>query len=936
MEELSKIYKQMGEKFINELFNNYVIVTEKLSGSSFSFQRSGNGLSFYKGSSDKPISLIDRTLMMYYEKPIRHIESISKSVLTNIPENWRFCFQYFVNNNPIVVEYDNLPMNGLVLTHILVLTASGKTESIIDDPRVILDWSNILQVSPMIPIFSGYLSQKQKERIRNFISTPKEDHQEIFRTSSFAEFIIDILNPELETTLLQKNLKKPIDSIVFKFYRNNLSQTYSAKMVDPYTMNLMKSKEPIELRKAPADINEILLLDLLSFIEERGLRSSQLFSQTPNERYIELISSIFNDYVTKKGGDIKNLQIEKAKFVKGPEFDLNLDMIKNSTTQDLLNKSEVNRDLFKIMLGSFRKLRDPNKVGNILTPSVIGDFNKMVKKIKDETDKEVDTSFKTFNDYVSAKNESLNEKTVEELIMEEKVLRFNEFVNLGKIDIFEARGFSKKDLDKIWQDLYKTNLKSDNIVNQNSWETLRAGFGLNDGTAEKNIKDFLKTVGLTENTYVISTIGPGEFDREVGKQLSGEFITYKITFIQPTETNFGQSFSKGQSIYIANRLKISKKSGMVGVTGRKDLTPDKMGLAGITYKSSTDLISKVSTYLNSSTEIPDNYKDFILACSNLIADDSSNRNKFKDFNELSSSDVTLTYNIKSSIFEGIDDIFINNFQNDYGEVLGPIMLFNTLNQYGVGLSYPSASNEKLVDFYFDDFKVSSKGGGGGTPSGDTIVQLIYAAYKQGKLNFTESDEQDFLNNFILKWVNPDKFDKKSNTYNNVITLANINLYNNKNSGYFYLLNTAKIQPSFVTRENLINFLDELSNDEIEFTKFLSTLFQRTGFSTSKSDLKSYYNDYLNKKTSNNSDRIGYVFYPIMVEVTKILNEKYSVLLTFFAQKVTEVKQIYLDIYVSKGVFKFTCKPFKKSQFLFEQKGSINNPFNANIGIKIKK
>lgn len=433
MEELSKIYKQMGEKFINELFNNYVIVTEKLSGSSFSFQRSGNGLSFYKGSSDKPISLIDRTLMMYYEKPIRHIESISKSVLTNIPENWRFCFQYFVNNNPIVVEYDNLPMNGLVLTHILVITPSGKTESIIDDPRVILDWSNILQVSPMIPIFSGYLSQKQKERIRNFISTPKEDHQEIFRTSSFAEFIIDILNPELETTLLQKNLKRPIDSIVFKFYKNNLSQTYSAKMVDPYTMNLMKSKEPIELRKAPADINEILLLDLLSFIEERGLRSSQLFSQTPNERYIELISNIFNDYVTKKGGDIKNLQIEKAKFVKGPEFDLNLDMIKNSTTQDLLNKSEVNRDLFKIMLGSFRKLRDPNKVGNILTPSVIGDFNKMVKKIKDETDKEVDTSFKTFNDYVSAKNESLNEKTVEELILEEKALRFNEFINLGKI-----------------------------------------------------------------------------------------------------------------------------------------------------------------------------------------------------------------------------------------------------------------------------------------------------------------------------------------------------------------------------------------------------------------------------------------------------------------------------------------------------------------------
>jgi hypothetical protein len=437
MEELSKIYKEMGEKFINELFNDYVIVTEKLSGSSFSFQRTGNGLTFYKGSSDRPINLIDRTLMVYYEQPIKHIEKTTLPVLNSFPENWRFCFQYFVNNKPIVIEYDNLPVNGLVLTHIIVLLPNGKTEKIIDDPRVISDWSNILRVSPMIPIFKGYLSQKQKERIQNFISTPKEDHQEIFRTDSFAEFIIDILNPELDSTFLQKNLKKPIDSIIFKFYRNNLMQTYSAKMIDPYTMNLMSNREPIDLRKAPADINEILLLDLLSFVEERGLRTSQLSSLTPDERYIELISNVFNDYVLKKGNDIKNLEIQKADFAKGPEFDVNLDMIKNGTTKENLQKSEIYKNLFKIMLGSFRKLRDPKKVGNILTPSVIEDFNKMVKKIKEETDKEVDTSFKTFSDYVSTKNESLYEQNIEELIMEEKVLRFNEFINLGKINLDE-------------------------------------------------------------------------------------------------------------------------------------------------------------------------------------------------------------------------------------------------------------------------------------------------------------------------------------------------------------------------------------------------------------------------------------------------------------------------------------------------------------------
>ena len=57
-------------------------------------------------------------------------------------------------------------------------------------------------------------------------------------------------------------------------------------MIDPYTEALMKEKEPIDLRRAPADINEILLLDILAFIEERGLRGGELLTSTPHERYL--------------------------------------------------------------------------------------------------------------------------------------------------------------------------------------------------------------------------------------------------------------------------------------------------------------------------------------------------------------------------------------------------------------------------------------------------------------------------------------------------------------------------------------------------------------------------------------------------------------------------------------------------------------------------
>ena len=66
MKELARIYKELGQDFINDLAKDYLVVTEKLSGSAFSFEKSSSSLKFFK-SNDKPINLVDRTLMVYYE-----------------------------------------------------------------------------------------------------------------------------------------------------------------------------------------------------------------------------------------------------------------------------------------------------------------------------------------------------------------------------------------------------------------------------------------------------------------------------------------------------------------------------------------------------------------------------------------------------------------------------------------------------------------------------------------------------------------------------------------------------------------------------------------------------------------------------------------------------------------------------------------------------
>ena len=930
MKELTNIYKEAGQQFVDDLFKDYLLVTEKLSGSSFSFERHGDELRFFKGSNKQPINLVDRTLMMYYESAIQYILNKTEGHIKDLPEYWRFCFQYFVNNQPGAIEYDNLPTNNLVLTHIQVRNPKGKIAKVIEDPRVLRDWASAFNVTPLIPIFSGYLKEAQKRKIREFLSTSKDDHLEVFGTSSFAKYLIDSLNPTINQTTLQNNLDRPIDSIIFKFFKQGTNQVFSAKLIDPYTESLMKDKEPIDLRRVPADINEILLLDILAFIEHRGLRGGELLTATPHERYLELISNVFNDYIAKRGVDLQKLDIEKADFAKGPEFDLNLDLIKNNRTREILQKSESLQNLYKIILGSLRKKRNPNRVGSVMTASVIEDFNKLVSKIGDTINKETDGKFKTFGDYLNNKvTEEIDYKELEELVVEEKVINYNEFINLGKIDVLnEAKKITKKSIEEFWKNGYKKYSKSTDVTGVSSrkgdtGEVLRANFGPNDGAAEKSIKDFLlKHAGIKPNTYKIESLPVGV--------ISSDYSAYKIIIQRGVKNKLGQDYGISDFFIITNRYKISKKTGEASVIGRKDLTPDKLGLPKNEYHSAAALYSKVEPYIKAS-KMPDNYKEFILQSTREVMD-SSNSGKFTDFNQYANAPTqTLNYKITESLFDGIDQLSIQNFQNDYGEILGGFMLFNLLKDTGKGIRYPQNSNEKLVDFYFDNYAISSKAGRGGTPSGDTIIQRISSMYLDDKLDFSTIQEQDFYNYVIKVWTNPIKL-ARSGIYNTVMNLCSVNIVDKANSGYWYLISESKLQPNLLTQDSVVSFLDELHLDEGKFKEFLTTLWTRAGMAWNDKKLNAAYDGYI----ALGKNRVGIVFYPLMVEATKILNEKYTEELTQYSQLVTDVKQLYLDVLVKKGLFQFKTVPFSKASFVFEQKGSMSNPFNANMGIRILK
>lgn len=505
---------------------------------------------------------------------------------------------------------------------------------------------------------------------------------------------------------------------------------------------------------------------------------------------------------------------------------------------------------------------------------------------------------------------------------------FNDIRARFEMAINEAKQPGKAAIQKFWLNGFKKFMKSKDFAGVSSrkgdtGEVLRANFGPNDGTAETKIVEFLEKIGnLRVKDYQIEMLPLGV--------VSNDYNGYKIVFLKDAKDALGKEYKIGDSFVITNRYKIGK-DGAGSVINRKDLTPDALGITSGEYKSADALMSVVKPAVNN-LGYPGPYVAFIINSTNELINNSRNRGKFANFEEYANSGAKqIEYKISDKLFEGIDQLSINNFQNDYGEILGGFAAFNLLKDYGSGLSYPTASNERLVDFYFDGYSVSSKAGGGGTPSGETIIKKIHVLRKDGIVQPEGSDEVAFFDTVVEEWVNPPKL-SSSGIYNNIMNLASIHIQDRNNSGYWFLSEQTGFGPKQLERSKVEDFLDNLSNDPTSFRSFLAELWDKSGMSWNDSKLDKYIEDY--SKMGNK--RIGVVFYPIMVEAVDVLNEKYAEQLTKFGQMATDVKQLYLDVVVKKGMFIFKIVPFKTATFKFEQKGSMPNPFNANMGIKILK
>jgi len=435
---LQDLYHKKGNDFINSLFSQYVTVNEKMDGSAFTFERDVNDgrFKFYKRDQRNPITMVDRALMKYYEKPINYIESLPPHVIQKIPRGWRFGMEYFSTPKPVEIAYDRVPKNNLILSYVHKCE-DGKTKTTIQDKDKLDTWAGLLGIERPPIIFQGYLSEEQKQKILEFINTPFQDLISEFKTKSFVSFIIGVLNPDLKSTALNNDLEKSIEGIVFRFGDDESSEPILAKMVDPLFTELAKSKYAQKKETKPSDFLGIAVLDVMNFILEKGVKSFKFSGNSEDERYLSFMSNVFVSFLDENSPRYSGADFQEPEYLKREEFRVNRDFIQNKAALNYIEKDSSFESLFKLMVNQFRKIK--KRTGGIISQEIVEQFNSVVKDIeshisKDKTKKINESEIPSFSDFrktISKKVEYVTEENDKEdmEIPESDMDSFSEFIS---------------------------------------------------------------------------------------------------------------------------------------------------------------------------------------------------------------------------------------------------------------------------------------------------------------------------------------------------------------------------------------------------------------------------------------------------------------------------------------------------------------------------
>jgi len=368
--------KTNRETFINML-KNRVLVTEKVAAPTFLVRRKSDGFEYYKSSGSDKLNLVDRTIISLYEIAINYIQSIPTSIKNEMPNDWRFGFEYLPEVGASKIKYQTTPTNNLILTHIQQIGEGNKVKKTINDPVILKKWSEKLNVQPPSIVFDGYLSQLQKDELLELLAMSDREFSEAFDylietkdKTSFTSKIFKLFNPSASKSTLNPDLESEIDGLIVNFIEG---KSMSSFKLEDFNKTVVTSNS-----KESSHMYQIAVTDFLEYLAQYNIDDIKLKEETADYRYLEIMSVIFNEYVEKNASKYIGVNFESAEFSSAESFKLNIRYIKNEKTLKFV-ANPILAELFKMILGSFNKKR--TKTTDLIDKDTMDQMNELINKI---------------------------------------------------------------------------------------------------------------------------------------------------------------------------------------------------------------------------------------------------------------------------------------------------------------------------------------------------------------------------------------------------------------------------------------------------------------------------------------------------------------------------------------------------------------------------
>jgi len=181
--------------------------------------------------------------------------------------------------------------------------------------------------------------------------------------------------------------------------RINGNDEHSFEILNPSyeKMNLSNKTEYLETYS-------LILLNFLEFLQLVDFDKIKLKEITKDELYIELISSIFNEYIDNIKKEIKDWNLSIPAFFAEDKFKINTFLLKNDLTIDLIKSDDKIEYIFKLILSSFNKKK--KKAIGIFNEKTTELFNKEVDKLSNF----LEGILKINREYLLRNNDLLNFK----------------------------------------------------------------------------------------------------------------------------------------------------------------------------------------------------------------------------------------------------------------------------------------------------------------------------------------------------------------------------------------------------------------------------------------------------------------------------------------------------------------------------------------------